>query len=171
MEILKLAKNIPHVTRGSCGSSLVCYLLGISHIDPIEKNITFERFLNNHRETLPDIDFDFPHNMRDEIFLQLQLKWPGKVARISNHVHWHEKSATREALRKVGIKKQIPKHEINSFIKSLSKPKREKIKQIVKQLDDTFRTYSLHCGGIIFFPDKVPEELILKNDKKYIKSS
>ena len=170
VEILKLSKKIPHVTRGSCGSSLVCYLLGISHVDPVENNIKFERFLNNYRNTLPDIDFDFPHNMRDEIFLQLQLKWPGRVARISNHVHWHEKSATREALRQIGIRKQIPKHEIHSFIKSLPKSKKDKVKQIVKQLDDTFRTYSLHCGGIIFFPDKVPPELILKNEKKNILS-
>ena len=39
VEILELTKNIPHVTRGSCGSSLVCYLLGISHVDPVKYNI------------------------------------------------------------------------------------------------------------------------------------
>ena len=170
MDILKLAGNIPHITRGSCGSSYVCYLLGISHIDPIEKNIKFERFLNNYRSTLPDIDFDFPHNMRDEIFLKLQLKWPGKVARISNHVHWHEKSATREAIRRLGYNKQIPKDEVKTFIKKLSKTKQEKIKTISKELENTFRTYSLHCGGIIFFPDKVPEELIYEKSEKNILS-
>ena len=56
-----MTRNIPHVTRGSCGSSLVCYLLGISNVDPIKYNITFERFLNDYRDTLPDIDLDFPH--------------------------------------------------------------------------------------------------------------
>lgn len=45
IEILKLTKNIPHVTRGSCGSSLVCYLLGISHVDPVKYNISFCSFL------------------------------------------------------------------------------------------------------------------------------
>jgi DNA polymerase III alpha subunit len=69
LEILDMTKHIPHVTRGSCGSSLVCYLVGISHVDPIKYNIKFSRFLNIYRNNLPDIDFDFPYNMRDEVFL------------------------------------------------------------------------------------------------------
>ena len=52
---MKLTKNIPHVTRGSCGSSLVCYLLGISHIDPVKYNVKFARFLNEFINNLPDI--------------------------------------------------------------------------------------------------------------------
>ena len=119
IEILELTDYIPHVTRGSCGSSLVCYLLGISNVDPIKHKIKFERFLNEYRDSLPDIDLDFPHFLRDEVFLKLELTWPNQVARISNHVNWHEKSALREALRKIGIRKQIPKEEINSFIKHL----------------------------------------------------
>ena len=72
LEILKMTRNIPHVTRGSCGSSLVCYLLGISHVDPLKYDIKFARFLNEFRDTLPDIDFDFPYHLRDEVFLKLQ---------------------------------------------------------------------------------------------------
>ena len=47
IEILELTKNIPHVTRGSCGSSLVCYLLGISHVDPVKYNVSFA--MNNFK--------------------------------------------------------------------------------------------------------------------------
>jgi len=161
VEILKLINYIPHVTRGSCGSSLVCYLLGISNVDPIKYNISFARFLNDYRDTLPDIDFDFPHFLRDEVFLKLELKWPNQVARISNHVHWHEKSALREALRKIGIKKQIGKHEIKTFVEKLPVNKRNKVKKYQKELEDTFRHYSLHCGGIVFFHDGIPKDLIL----------
>ena len=166
IEILKLTNYIPHVTRGSCGSSLVCYLLGISNVDPIKYNIKFERFLNSYRMNLPDIDLDFPHYLRDEVFLKLELNWPNQVARISNHVYWHEKSALREAIRRVGINKQIPKTELNSFIKKLPKSKREKIKACKEELVGTFRHYSLHCGGIVFYHDGVPEELILKNNNE-----
>jgi len=109
MQILHLTKSIPHVTRGSCGSSLVCYMLGISHIDPVKNNIKFARFLTEHRNNLPDIDLDFPHNMRDEVFLKIGLTWPGKVARISNHVYYHDKSAIRQAIRNAGIHKFIGK--------------------------------------------------------------
>ena len=49
-DILELTKGIPHITRGSSGSSLVCYLLGISNIDPVKENISFARFLNIYRE-------------------------------------------------------------------------------------------------------------------------
>ena len=75
VSILKITNYIPHVTRGSCGSSLVCYLLGISNVDPIKMDISFSRFLNRYRNNLPDIDFDFPHYLRDEVFLKLELKW------------------------------------------------------------------------------------------------
>ena len=79
-----------YLLRGSCGSSLVCYLLGISHIDPVKFNICFSD-LNEFRSSMPDIDYDFPHNQRADIFLEY-IRWPGTVARIGNHVHYHEKS-------------------------------------------------------------------------------
>ena len=161
VDILELTNFIPHVTRGSCGSSLICYLLGISNVDPVQHKISFARFLNEYRESLPDIDFDFPHYLRDEVFLKLELEWPNQVARISNHVHWHEKSALREALRKIGIKKQIPKEEIRDYIKELPNDKSKEVKNIQKELENTFRHYSLHCGGIIFFNDGIPNDLIL----------
>lgn len=159
IEILELTKDIPHVTRGSCGSSLLCYYLGISHVDPVKYNIKFERFLNEYRNNLPDIDFDFPHNSRDEIFFRLEKKWPGKIARISNHVHYHEKSATRAVLRELGHNNFIGKYEINEYIRKLPKSTRDKINERVKTLENKFRMYSLHCGGIVFYPEGVPNYL------------
>lgn len=163
-EILKMTNYIPHVTRGSCGSSLVCYLLGISNVDPVKNKISFARFLNQYRDTLPDIDFDFPHYLRDEVFLKLQLKWPNQVARISNHVYWQKKSSLREAIRKVGIRKQISKEDIHKFVKSLPLEKRAKIKKYQQELEGTFSHYSLHCGGIVFFHQGIPEDLVLNTN-------
>ena len=168
VEILEITNYIPHVTRGSCGSSLVCYLLGISNVDPLMHDIKFERFLNDYRDNLPDIDLDFPHFLRDEVFLKLELNWPNQVARISNHVYWHEKSALREAIRKIGINKLIPKEEINMFVKKLSKDNRDKVEKYKNELIDTFRHYSLHCGGIVFFHDGVPDDIKLNGNKKTI---
>ena len=135
LDILHLTKHMPHITRGSCGSSLVCYLLGISHVDPVKYNIKFSRFLNIYRHTLPDIDYDFPYNMRDEVFLKLHMKWPGKIARISNHVYYHEKSAKREALRNIGMKGFISKYEINDVIQSLPYPKKIELNRQIKELN------------------------------------
>ena len=50
VEILNLTKDIPHITRGSAGSSLICWLLGISDVDPIAEHIPLSRFMNPKRE-------------------------------------------------------------------------------------------------------------------------
>lgn len=161
VNILELTGFIPHVTRGSSGSSLVCYLLGISNVDPVEYNIKFERFLNKYRHSLPDIDLDFPYDTRDEVYLKLQTTWPNKVARISNHVMWQEKSARREALRRIGYKGMIPKEKIISVVRTLNKKDKQNYNKIYKELLNSFRHYSLHCGGIVFFDEGIPSELIL----------
>lgn len=163
IHILKLTKDIPHVTRGSCGSSLVCFLLGISHVDPIEYNITFERFLTKYRNNLPDIDLDFPYNIRDDIFLKIELHedYIGKVARISNHIYYKDKSAVRQAIRNVGIRKFIGKYDIDKEIKKCNISLQNKIKEETKKLKNTFRGYMLHCGGIVYYPNGIPKEHIL----------
>ena len=171
INILDFTKELPHVTRGSCGSSLVCYLLGISHIDPVKHKIKFARFLTNYRDNLPDIDIDFPHNMREEVFFKIEQMWPGKIARISNHVFYHEKSALRQAIRNEGIHKFIGKNDINKELSKLNPLTRKKILNETKKLKETFRCYSLHCGGIVYYPNNVPEHLILKsnNNNKILK--
>ena len=170
VDILEMTKNIPHITRGSCGSSLVCYLLGISHVDPIRYHISFARFLNECRDNLPDIDFDFPYDKRDQIFLKLQSQWPGKIARISNHVHYHEKSARREAMRRAGIHGFISKHDLydRELMASWDRDTREKVETETKNLLDTFRCYSLHCGGIVYYENGIPEEIVLDSKKTTI---
>jgi len=165
MQILHLTKDIPHVTRGSCGSSLVCYMLGISHIDPVKNNIKFARFLTEHRNNLPDIDLDFPHNLRDEVFLKIGLTWPGKVARISNHVYFHDKSAMRQAIRNAGIHKFIGKNDVSTELNKLSKETKQFIMKEKETLENTFRCYSLHCGGIVYYPEGIPKELLLDSEK------
>ena len=168
IEILDLTKNIPHITRGSCGSSLLCYLIGISHIDPIKYNISFARFLNKYRNNLPDIDFDFPHYLRDEVFLKLFQRWGNRVSRISNHNYYHEKSALREAFRIHGIRKFISKYDINRELKSLEPRLKKKVLETAKNLEGNFRGFSLHCGGIIYFPKGIPEDILLNNHKSIL---
>ena len=51
--------------RGSSVSSIVCYLTGLSHVDPIENELLLGRFLNDEITALPDIDLDFPRDVRE----------------------------------------------------------------------------------------------------------
>ena len=118
---------------------------------------------------MPDIDFDFPHYLRDEVFLKLFQRWGSKVARISNHNYYHEKSSLRESLRRNGVHEFISKYELQKKIDSFDKDFQEQIYDTQKELEGSFRGYSLHCGGIIYFPDGVPKEYILdESDKKII---
>ena len=102
--IMGFMNDIPHVIRGSAGSSLVCWLLGISDSDPIKYGLELARFMNDCRVDMPDIDIDVPYNRRDELYARIAKAYPERVARISNHVMFQEKSALREAVRRSGHK-------------------------------------------------------------------
>lgn len=61
--------------RGSAGGSLVAFSLGITSVDPIRFHLTFERFLNPERVTMPDIDIDFEDERRNEIVTYIKQKY------------------------------------------------------------------------------------------------
>jgi len=165
--IIELCRKlqIPHIIRGSAGSSLVCYLMGISHTDPIQYDMDLARFMNHGRTDMPDIDIDVPYNRRDELYAAIGAQWPGMVARISNHVLYQYKSALHEAIRthapKVTYKKHIPLETL------VTNPEiAGKIRHDIQEKIGTLRTESLHCGGIVIFDREgaVPKDLILKSD-------
>ena len=94
-DIIDLTTDLTHMTRGSAGSSLVCYLLGITDVDPIKWKIPVARFMNPFRDDLPDVDIDFEHWRQGEVMNRIFNKWPGMTARLSNYVTYKSKSARR----------------------------------------------------------------------------
>ncbi len=68
--------------RGSSVSSIVCYLIGLSHIDPVKNNLYLERFLNEELHSLPDIDLDFPRDIRDELLQRVYNRFGEEHAAI-----------------------------------------------------------------------------------------
>lgn len=182
-EIIRIARSlkIPHIIRGSSGSSLVCFLMGITEIDPLHYNLELARFMNNGRTDLPDIDIDVPYNRRDELYQKIEEQWPNKVARISNHVTYGEKVAKRESAKEVYLEKVSPNPELRSNqekqrLRSLGYKRfsvekvlpeaedQERVKQMTKQKTGTLKHYSKHCGGIVIFEEEgsIPEELLLE---------
>ena len=158
------SKGIPHVLRGSGASSLLCYLLGITNIDPVHENMALARFMNNNREDQPDIDIDVPHWIRPDILQHLYEKWPGRVARISNDVKYREKTALRKVLKDHGVKGRIPKYfKVEDYFSDQSKI--DQISEEAEALVGTHRHWSLHCGGLIVYDDKIPEDLVLKDNQ------
>ena len=162
--ILDLTQDIPHVIRGSAGSSLVCYLLGITDIDPIYYNISLARFMHEERSDNPDIDIDFPYNQRETVFSRIYDHFgKHRVARISNHLYYKERSAIREAVRIHGYRKQFGKYA--DLLEILGEEKLEQVIQTAAKLCNTFRGFSLHCGGIVIFDKQIPSKWILKDNQ------
>ena len=61
--------------RGSSVSMLVGYLIGLSHVDPLEYGLTLDRFLSSETAVLPDIDLDFPRDIREKLILRVIEEW------------------------------------------------------------------------------------------------
>lgn len=156
-EILDLTRDIPHITRGSAGSSLLCWLMGISDVDPITERIPLSRFMNPKRDDLPDIDLDFPHWQQEEVMNRIFRRWPGQSARVSNYVMYKEKSARREAAKRLGAKGTLKR---NFRFEEVVPDYVEDAERLTQKLMGKKRCISKHCGGILIFDRAVPKSLI-----------
>ena len=163
IQIIK-RNNSLWLLRGSGASSLVAYLMGIHDIDPIKNNIPLERFLNWTREDQPDFDIDVPYDIRDFILDQTGEEYPGMVSRISNRVMYSEKSAMREAIRRCGYRKFVPKY---FKVENIFPDKKTQVKcyEIAQNLLGEQRNWSKHCGGIVIWKNGIPKDLILKDNQ------
>ena len=160
-DIIDLTQDLQHMTRGSAGSSLICYLLGITDVDPIKWNIPVARFMNPMREDLPDVDIDFEHHQQGEVMQRIFKKWPGKTARLSNYVMYREKSAKKEAAKRLGAKGNLPRNfKYEDYDIDVQEAKR-----IEKKLLGKKRAISKHCGGIIMFDRQLPKSLISQDNQ------
>ena len=91
-------------SRGSSAGSLVCYLMGITEIDPLEYDLYFERFIDINRFDQPDIDVDFQDDKRHLVIKYLEKKY-GKdnVAQIGNINRLKPKSAITRFAQALGV--------------------------------------------------------------------
>ena len=160
-DIIDITEDLTHMTRGSAGSSLVCYLLGITDVDPIKWNIPVARFMNPLRDDLPDVDIDFQHWRQAEVMNRIFKKWPGKTARLSNYVMFREKSAKKEAAKRLGAKGNLPR---NFTYESVGVDPKE-AKRLERKLIGKKRAISKHCGGIVMFTRQLPKSLISQDNQ------
>jgi DNA-directed DNA polymerase III PolC len=104
--------------RGSAGNSLVCYLLGITDVDPLRFNLPLERFLHAGRPDLPDIDLDFDWKVRDEVIAHVVKRYgAAHTAQISTHLFFQPRSAFREAGRIHGLSNE----QISALLTTLAR--------------------------------------------------
>ena len=104
--------------RGSAAGSLVSYVIGITDIDPIKYNLLFERFLNIHRVSMPDIDIDFDNTKRDLVIDYVKNKYGED--KVSGGMTYSTLK-TRLVLREIGRILKVDDTLLNKFIKVLNK--------------------------------------------------
>ena len=103
--------------RGSSVSSIICYLIGLSHIDPIRNNLFVGRFLNDVMRSLPDIDLDFPRDIRAELIERVYKRWGKDHAAL---VAIFPTYRLRSAIRDVGKALGLPAAELDRLAKRAS---------------------------------------------------
>ena len=164
-----------HCGRGSGAASLVSYLLGITHVDPIRHRLFFGRFLSPQRKDLPDIDVDFPWDERDGLLEELRRHYGlERMAAVANHVGFGARAAVREVAKVYGVPAAAIK-EVTRRLSHWTHPGRigqrvekhpgfqgfpldppwPEILDWAARLEAIPRHLALHCGGTILAPERI----------------
>ena len=177
------ADGIAAQGRGSAGDSVIAYLLGITRVDPIRHNLIFERFLNEGRESYPDVDVDFASDRRDEVIdAVLERFGPRHVALVCTFITYRSRSAARdvglalglpEALVDEGARK-LEAHEpsvvgaqlaadprwgslLRSNISASGETLWDRWVRLCDEIDGLPRHRSMHPGGIVATAEPLDE--------------
>ena len=127
--------------RGSGAGSLICHLLGISGVDPLDHGLLMERFCSTLRTDLPDIDIDVESARRLEIYDQVFARynpagsWPHGPAQTTT-VAMVETYRARHAIRDVGAALALPHEEIDTLAKSLPHIRAKNITNALRDLPE-----------------------------------
>lgn len=155
--------------RGSAVGSLVSYVLKITDVDPIAYGLLFERFLNEERYSMPDIDLDFPDNQREKMLFYVNQKYGQQhVAQIATFGTFAAKMAVRDSGRVFGLTTQELKKWSDAIPTSLGMTLKraveesEKLRKLIeeneqnqlifdtaKRIEGLPRHVSTHAAGVV----------------------
>jgi error-prone DNA polymerase len=94
--------------RGSAANSAVCFMLGITSVNPVEIDLLFERFLSEERREPPDIDVDFEHSRREEVMQYVFNRYGRhRAAIVATVIHYRPRSAIRDVGKALGLTEDV----------------------------------------------------------------
>jgi DNA polymerase III subunit alpha len=160
--------------RGSAAGSLVCYLLGITDVDPIQYDLLFFRFINPERNDFPDIDTDFMDRRRGEVKDYLKKKFK-HVASISTYTYFKDKGVIRDVARAF----LVPLGEVNKALKGVetfeeyetsqsTEEFRKKYPEVTKyasMLRGKIRSNGMHAAGVVVAKDDISKYVPIETRK------
>ena len=100
--------------RGSSVAMLTGYLIGMSHVDPLQFDLSLERFLPEELASVPDIDLDFPRNIREELIKRVHDKWGWDHAALTGMFATYK---IKSAIRDLGMVLGLPKDQVDKLAK------------------------------------------------------
>ncbi|AND79433.1 DNA polymerase III subunit alpha [Streptococcus pantholopis] len=166
--------------RGSAAGSLVSFALDITGIDPVENNLLFERFLNEERYSMPDIDIDLPDIYRSDFLHYVRNRYGSlHSAQIVTFSTFGAKQAVRDVFKRFGLTEyeltDITKkirfrdslssvYETNLAFRQMinSRAEYQKAYRIAKRIEGQPRQTSIHAAGIVMSDDDLTEHIPLK---------
>jgi error-prone DNA polymerase len=175
--------------RGSAANSCVCYLLGITSIDPIQHELLFERFVSGERREPPDIDVDFEHERREEIIQWIYETYGRDRSALTAVVtRYRTRGAVAEVGKALGLPRDltkmltglvwgwsmdgIPQEQIESLNLNAEDHRLKLTLDLARQLIGTPRHLSQHPGGFVLTQDRlddlVPIEPARMEDRQII---
>ena len=167
--------------RGSAAGSLVSFALDITGIDPVKNNLLFERFLNEERYSMPDIDIDLPDIYRSDFLHYVRDRYGSlHSAQIVTFSTFGAKQAVRDVFKRFGL----AEYELTNITKKIrfrdslssvydnnlafrqiinSKAEYQKAYYIAKRIEGQPRQTSIHAAGIVMSDDDLTEHIPLKS--------
>ncbi|MGI9952483.1 DNA polymerase III subunit alpha [Moorellaceae bacterium AZ2] len=152
------SQGIRCVGRGSAGASAVAYCLGLTEVDPISRQLAFERFMSLERAEKPDIDIDFDSRYRDRIADYVYRKYgDDHIAAVATYITYQARSAVRDLGKVFGY----PQEEIDVLAKSMPHIPADQIPQALDRFPELRRGPWKHekyqrlfhfCGRIAGLP-------------------
>jgi error-prone DNA polymerase len=130
--------------RGSAAGSLVCFVLGISDVDPVRYDLLFERFINTRREELPDVDVDVESHRREEVLTHIARTYGAEQTAVCCMV---DTFRARMAIREVGKALGLPAEEIDLVAKAFPRVAARDIPAAIARLPELAGT-NLRAGQL-----------------------
>jgi len=158
--------------RGSAANSAVCYVLGITSVDPTKVDLLFERFISKERLEPPDIDVDFEHSRREEVMQYVYRRYGRhRAAIIATVIHYRPRSAIRDVGKALGLTedvtaaladtvwgswgKGLDENQVRQAGLDPQNPMVERAVELAAELIEFPRHLSQHVGGYVLTQDRL----------------
>jgi error-prone DNA polymerase len=165
--------------RGSAANSTICYVLGVTEVNPAGGNLVFERFVSEERGEPPDIDVDFEHERREEVIQYIYEKYGRDRAGLSAVVICYRgRSAIREVAKAFGYSEDrisalaktlhwwsegVRKDDLKEQGLDVTDPELTKCVQLANELHGFPRHLSQHVGGFVITREKLHDVVPIQN--------